>query len=81
MKNKIEDVRNHLFAILEGLADPDPEKPIPLDRAKAAVEVAQAIINTAKVEVDYLKATGQRSGTRFFPEPQPSQIALPRKPS
>jgi hypothetical protein len=29
MQNKIEDLRNHLFACLESLAD--PEKPMELD--------------------------------------------------
>jgi hypothetical protein len=46
MKNKIEDLRNHLFATLEALQDKD--NPMPLDRAKAISEVAQTIINTAK---------------------------------
>lgn len=56
MKNKIEDLRNHLFAALEGLADPD--SPMDLERAKAISDVAQTIINSAKVEVDFIKATG-----------------------
>lgn len=39
MKNKIDDLRNHLFAALEGLAD--PEKPMELDRARALADVAR----------------------------------------
>ena len=54
MKNKIEDLRNHLFATIEGLLDPD--KPMELDRAKAVAEVAQVMINSAKVEVAMVKA-------------------------
>lgn len=54
MKNRIEDLRNHLFAAIEGLMDED--KPMAIDRAKAVADVAQVIINSAKVEVDYLKA-------------------------
>ena len=65
MKNKIEDLRNHLFAALEGLAD--EEKPLDLERAKAIATVAQTIINSAKVEVEYLEITGQ-SGTGFMAE-------------
>lgn len=56
MKNKIEDLRNHLFATLEALQD--EEKPMDLDRAKVIAEVAQTVINSAKVEVDFAKVTG-----------------------
>lgn len=64
MQNKIDDLRNHLFATLESLRD--KEKPMELDRAKAIAEVAQVIINSAKVEVDYIEATGAK-GTGFVP--------------
>lgn len=56
MKNKIDDLRNHLFAALEALSDAD--NPMELDRAKAISDVAQTIINSAKVEVDLLRVTG-----------------------
>ncbi len=65
MKNKIEDLRNHLFVALEGLADKD--NPLELDRAKAISEVAQTIVATAKVEVDYLRVTGSL-GSGFIPD-------------
>lgn len=68
MRNKIEDLRNHLFATLEALAD--DENPMDLDRAKAIAEVAQVVINSAKVEVDYLKVTGETHGTDFLPGPE-----------
>ena len=64
MKNKIEDLRNHLFATIEGLLDPD--KPMELDRAKAVAEVAQVMINSAKVEVDMVKALGAANGSGFL---------------
>lgn len=57
MKNTMEDLRNHLFAALEGLAD--KEKPMEIDRAKAVAHVAQTLIESARVEVKYLEATGQ----------------------
>ena len=53
-KNKIDDLRNHLFETLEALKDSD--NPMALDRAKAVCEVAQTLINTAKVEVELVKA-------------------------
>jgi hypothetical protein len=64
MRNKIDDLRNHLFATLEALQD--DEKPMEVDRAKAIADVAQVIVNSAKIEVDFLKATGARSGTGFI---------------
>jgi hypothetical protein len=56
MKNKIEDLRNHLFTTIEALLD--DEKPMDIDRAKAVADVAQVMINSAKVEVEFMKETG-----------------------
>lgn len=55
-KNKINDLRNHLFEVIEMLKD-DDQNSMTIDKAKAIVDVSQAIINTAKVEVDYIRAT------------------------
>lgn len=75
MKNKIEDLRNHLFATIEALRD--QEKPMELARAKVIADVAQAIINSAKVECDYIELTGQK-GSGFIPyEEVPTKPALP----
>lgn len=63
MKNKMEDLRNHLFATIEALAD--DEKPMDIDRAKAISDVAQTIINSAKIEVDFLNKVGG-NGTGFI---------------
>lgn len=52
----IADLRGHLFAALRGLADKDA--PMDIERAKAISEVAQAVINSAKVEVDYMRVAG-----------------------
>lgn len=64
MKNKIEDLRDHLFETIEALKD--PEKPMALDRAKRISEVAQTIINSAKVENEFMELTGV-AGTGFIP--------------
>lgn len=61
MKNKIEDVRNHLFATLEGLMD--EEQPMDIERAQAVAQIAQVIINSAKIEVDFLKVVEKSGGT------------------
>lgn len=65
MKNKIEDLRDHLFATLEALQD--EERPMEIQRAKAIATVAQVIVNSAKVEVEYLRAVGASSiGSDFI---------------
>lgn len=75
MQNKITDLRNHLFATLESLAD--SENPMALDRAKAIADVAQTIINSAKVEVDAMAVTKKLTGTSFFQYPSdPSKEAI-----
>jgi hypothetical protein len=56
MKNKLEDLRNHLFAAIEGLMD--EENPMDIDRARAVADVAQVLINSAKIEIDYMKSAG-----------------------
>lgn len=63
-RNKLQDVRDHLFAALEGLADKD--EPLEVSRAKAIASVAQVIINTAKLELDFIRATGNESKESDF---------------
>ena len=76
MQNKIEDLRNHLFATIEALRDED--KPMEIDRAKAIADVARVIVDSAKVEVQFAEVTGQKTHTGFIPDaPRP---ALPAKP-
>jgi hypothetical protein len=77
MRNKIEHLRDHLFATLEALQDED--KPMDLDRAKTIADVAQTIINSAKVEVDYLKVTGETHATDFLPGPEHTVPKLVRR--
>jgi len=80
-KNKISDLRDHLFETLEDLKDKDA--PMDLDRARAIRDVAQTLINAAKVEVDYLRTAGELLGqtvdfnSEFFPGHRP---ALPPGP-
>jgi hypothetical protein len=41
-----------------------------IDRAKAVADVAQVIVNSAKVEVDFLRATDRSQGSGFLVEEQ-----------
>lgn len=43
-----------------------------LDRAKAIVQVADALTATAKVEVEMMKVTGATSATGFIPQQLPA---------
>jgi len=66
MKNKISDLRNHLFTVLEELTD--PESNYDMDKAKVVADIAQVIINSAKVENDYIKIIGGTHGSGFIEE-------------
>ena len=78
MKNKIDDLRNHLFETLEALKDED--KPMDLDRARAVADVARVIVDSAKVEVDFLKVTGALRSTDFIPSEEESRELPGGKP-
>lgn len=58
MADDINTLRSELFATLRALRD--QENPMELARAKAVSDVAQTIINSAKVEVDMINAVGAR---------------------
>lgn len=70
-QNKMNDLRNHLFEVIERLKDPETDEvtegnevkakkqDMTIETAMAIKDVAQVIVNSAKVEVDFLKATGQ----------------------
>ena len=61
-KNKIVDLRNHLFETIEMLKD----KEIDINTALAIARVSQSIIDTAKVEVQYLKAIESNNKSLFL---------------
>jgi hypothetical protein len=54
MSKSIEDLREALFATLQGVKDGT----IDVEKARAVNELGRTICDTAKVEVDYLKASG-----------------------
>ena len=78
MKNKIEDLRNHLFATLEALQDED--QPMDIKRARAIADVAKIVVESAKTEVKFLAVTGAVKGTGFIPAAPEERAAegLPR---
>jgi hypothetical protein len=73
MKNKMEDLRNHLFAQLERLGDEN----LTSDQIKEEVKRAEAIVNVgtviteiAKVEVKFLQEFGMENKSSFFEQKQ-----------
>lgn len=60
----IGDVRDLLFAQMKALSKPDATSET-LDKSRAMAELAQTIINSGKLELDYMKHTGQ-TGTGFI---------------
>jgi hypothetical protein len=67
----ISQLREHLMATLADLRD--RERPMEPDRARAVAQVAGVLVDTARVEIDYLKVTHQdRSG--FLAEDDPTAL-------
>lgn len=74
MKNKIDDLRNHLFAQLERLGDESVKGAAlkeEIQRAKAVNDVSAQIVDSARAENERLKITQCQSGTDFLPVGQP----------
>ena len=75
--NDLNGLNSILFDTLRDLRNGK----IDLDRAEAIRETAQTIINSAKVEVDYIKATdGQRGTTGLIDGGRKPLEALPKGP-
>jgi hypothetical protein len=54
VSDKLQDLRTALFAALREVK----EGHLDLDRARAINEISKTLIDTAKVEIDYIRATG-----------------------
>jgi len=62
MSNKnIADLRELLFQTIEGVKSGN----LDIEKAKVIGDLSQVMVNTAKVEVEYAKATGQK-GSGFL---------------
>ena len=57
MKNRMQDVRNHLVAAMESLGDTDVSDHI-IARAKVISDLAQTYTNTVRCEIDALRLAG-----------------------
>lgn len=62
----IEDLRRRLFETIDGVRT----GAVTLDQARTISELSQVIVNTAKVEVDYVRATDAASRSPFLEAPR-----------
>ena len=74
-RNHIDTVRDHLLETLSALRD--RQQPMEVERARAIAEVATVLVNSAKVEVDYLRATNQTSTPFLEVPPDRQYVPLP----
>ena len=73
MKNRLPDLRDHLFEAIEMLKSGEMD----IDKAQAINGLAQTLVASAKVEVDYIKHVGGMSDRSDFIEgQQPAQLRL-----
>lgn len=70
MKNKMQDVRDHLVAMMERLGDSDVSD-MDIAKAKALSELATTFTGTVKVEIDARRMAGR--------EELPSVLAIGRE--
>ena len=71
-RNKLEDLRNHLFEQLEKLSDDDiladnDKLQKEIQRTDAMCKIGNVLVQSAKAEIDFLKMIGtEGTGTGFF---------------
>lgn len=71
----INILRGHLLATLADLRN--RETPMEPDRARAVAQVASVLVDTAKVEIDYLKITGHDNSGFIDGAYSPAPDSLP----
>jgi len=69
LRNRVEDLRNHVFEALERLRDAEGTDEIrnEIQRSKAVAELAQVGVNSARAETEFLKAVQGSQGSGFVP--------------
>lgn len=79
MQNKLTDLRNHLFIALERLNDEDLDADQVADevkKAKAIAEIGGVLVESAKVEIQMIRATGAQELSEFLEDGQPGRKGL-----
>jgi hypothetical protein len=85
-KNRLSDLRDHLFEALEGVKDGTME----LDKAKTICEISRQITDTARVQVKFMQVAGEQLGQTMEPTdagfftheaPEPKKALTSGKPN
>lgn len=63
--HSLNELRGHLMATLAGLRD--KQHPMPVDTARAIAQVGSVLVDTARVEIEFLKATKGRTSAFMAP--------------
>lgn len=71
----INELREHLMGTLASLRD--RQNPMEPDRARAVAQVASVLVDTAKVEVDFLKVTGADKSQFLGAGPETPELPAP----
>jgi hypothetical protein len=71
MRNKMTDVRDLLIIAMEKLANGEEdtvkeEDKMTVEKAQQLANLGNVLINSAKVEIDFIKATGRTNGPTDF---------------
>lgn len=69
MSTTMDEVRQSLMDTLKDLRNAD--KPMEVDRARAVAQVASVLVDTARVEVEFLKVSQGHKSSFIAPEPKP----------
>lgn len=79
-KRTLADLRDHLFDTIERLkAEKDP---MDVDRAQAVASVAKTILDSAKVEIGYMRVTDGNVESDFIGGPRTkASVAIPQSSS
>ena len=73
MKNKLSDLRDHLFAQLEAVREAtDEDLAKEVQRASSVSDISRVLIESAKVEIDYFRHVGGEKSASSFIESKPA---------
>jgi hypothetical protein len=80
MKNKVTDLRDHMFAALERLSNEDltPEQlKAEIERSKAVSNLGHVIVESAKAQIMAARYTGEIEDAKNFLEDDVKKIERP----
>ena len=73
MKNKLSDLRDHLFTQLEAVREATDENLAKeVSRAQSVSDISRVLIESAKVEIDYYRHIGGENSACTFIESKPA---------